>query len=110
VTALAVTGAIAAAGAAEVGNAVIAVLYDVATGIGALVMLGAAVWGLLCALGWRQRRTALRTPTQPNPVFDAYQRDECPWCDTHACIDSTLCNCETACGSWLCEAKEASRG
>jgi hypothetical protein len=34
----------------------------------------------------------------------------CPWCDTHECIDRTKCNCAAACGSWLCEAKEASRG
>jgi hypothetical protein len=34
----------------------------------------------------------------------------CPWCDTHACVDRTKCNCAAACGSWLCEAKEASRG
>lgn len=44
--------------------------------------------------------------TQPWPA----PRPQCPWCDTHACIDSTLCNCEQPCGSWLCEAKEASRG
>lgn len=58
----------------------------------------------LCVADDRQRP---HPPTQPNPVLDAYERDECPWCDTHACIDSSLCNCAVACGSWLCEAKEA---
>jgi hypothetical protein len=37
------------------------------------------------------------------------ERPSCPWCDTHECIDRTMCNCAAACGSWLCEAKEEKR-
>jgi hypothetical protein len=45
----------------------------------------------------------------PNPVYDALKRPRCPWCDTHECIDRTLCNCAGPCGSWLCVVKEESR-
>jgi hypothetical protein len=48
-------------------------------------------------------------PAEPAPPAgdDPRPRPACPWCDTHACIDRTMCNCTAACGSWLCEAPAA---
>lgn len=104
-TALAVAGVIAAGGAAEVGHAVIAVLTVAATVTGALVMLGAALWGALYAFGRRQQR--LYPPDPPNPVPDVCERGFCLWCDTRECLNRALCNCTVPCGSWLCVVKEA---
>jgi hypothetical protein len=97
-----------AGGGTQLASAALTVLTDFATGIGALVMLTvvvlAALYGLAAAADTRPH-----PPTEPNPVLAAY-RDECPWCDTRDCLDSTLCNCGEACGSWLCVVKEASNG
>lgn len=121
-----------AIGTGEIGTAVLHVLPWIALGTAAAVYL----WGLVRPARWvRERRhepPALAAAPQcpcctgePYKVSDCTCRDDCgvewcqaaeppccPWCDTHACIDRTMCNCEAACGSWLCEAgdKEASRG
>lgn len=105
-TALAVTGMIAAIGAVAVGNAALTFLSWVATGLGALVMLMLALFAVAYLLTWRDARKHPLTLVLAPPV----PRPECPWCHTHECIDSTLCNCGDPCGSWLCTVKEASRG
>lgn len=48
---------------------------------------------------------ARQVPTEPSPVMPG-PREQCPWCDTRACLDPGQCNCKTRCGSWLCKRPE----
>lgn len=68
----------------------------------ALLMLGASLYLRRRTLVIRVR-LPVQEDTQPWPA----PRPLCLWCDTHECLDSTLCNCKVPCGSWLCTVKEA---
>lgn len=75
-TPLAVTGMIAAAGLAEVANAVLTVLADIAMGIGALFMLSVALFSVTYLLARLDERkhplTVVIAPmlTEPETVID----------------------------------------
>ena len=73
-----------------------------------LELIAVIVLPVLALRSLLRRRRALRTPTQPNPVIEFWERPVCPWCQTRDCLDSTLCSCKEPCGSWLCVVKEAS--
>ena len=51
----------------------------------------------------------VHAPAEPPGEIGTEPQPDCPWCHTHACLDRTQCNCQDACGSWLCEAMETSR-
>lgn len=94
---------IASGGLAQVAVASLRVLEWIAIAVGTALTVRRALRSLL------RRRRAVRTPTEPNPVAEFWERPGCPWCDTRDCLDRTLCSCSQACGSWLREAKEEAR-
>ncbi len=51
-----------------------------------------------------------RARREQPPVIVKAPPPPCPWCGSRECLDSTLCNCETPCGSWLCVVKEPASG
>lgn len=107
-TALAAAGIITAGGLAELGNYALDALTIAALAVGSYVML--IVFLCLLAISvfrWRKRHEPLVLVVAPLPENAT---GPCPWCDTHECLDSTLCDCGAPCGSWLCVVKEASRG
>jgi hypothetical protein len=90
---------------------VTALLSDIGIAGGCLFIAAVACLVILFGLCVADdRRDGRHAGAQPNPVPGVYERDECPWCDTRTCLDSSLCNCEVPCGSWLCVVKEASHG
>ena len=97
-------GSLAAVGAgfaASLGH----VLWVTEAWVGITVTACTAVFAVLCLVATHGQQQPLNVV-----VTDDAEREHCPWCDTHACNDSTLCNCTEGCGSWICEAKETSRG
>jgi len=100
---MAAAGIVGAGFAASLGH----VLWVIEAWVGITVTGCTVIVVLWCLAATRgQKRHAA---TQPNPVLDAYERPMCPWCETHECIDSSLCNCEKPCGSWLCVVKETNK-
>ena len=84
---------------------IISVLYYAALVAGCVVL---ALWALVFALMPSSRHRAPRAPNRL--VFDATAREQCPWCDTHECLDRTQCTCPVPCGSRICEAEAVTRG
>jgi len=118
---------IAKTGSLQLGSTALQVTEYVVAGIVVAVVAGVLFWQFTAwGRRWVARFTAAHE-ADPCPCctlggrdYDCTCREDCgvrwcqaadpeacPWCDTHACIDRTMCNCAAACGSWLCEAKEA---
>jgi hypothetical protein len=77
--------------------------------VAALTVLG--VFTLIAACSFLPRNLGRKKPPgrPAGPERDEEaERRACPWCDTHDCLDSTMCNCDEPCGSWICVVKEAS--
>lgn len=105
-TALAIT--IAAAGAEQVAVTVWHVVFWIVFGVGAVILLCAAV---IIVGFWFEARRLRDTEPQDEPwLRDLHDAVDCPWCDDPDVIDSSRCTCTVPCPIWLCEAPEAARG
>ena len=80
------------------------VLWVIEAWTGIIVTVCAAAFVVLCLVATHGQRQPLTLA-----VVDDAEPEPCPWCHTRECLDRTLCDCAERCGSWLCEAKEASR-
>jgi hypothetical protein len=86
----------------------ITILSDIGIAGGLLFLVSVTAMFALFALAAAADKR--HVPLRPDPVFDAYGREDCPWCGDGTCANPDACTCKAPCARSYCKARTVARG